>query len=68
MSVRRNAHDVTDLVLGQLTNSMALTDMEITYHDDDTGSITLTDDDGTKFVLRVEMIHETPISREIPHV
>jgi len=68
MSVRRNAYDVTDLVLGQLTNSMALTDMEISYHDDDTGSITLTDDDGTKFILRVEMIHEKPISREIPNV
>lgn len=68
MNVRRNAHDVTDLVLGQLANSMALTDMEISYHDDDIGSITLTDDDGTKFMLRVEMIHETPISWEIPNV
>lgn len=68
MFVRRNAHDVTDMVLSELTNSMALTDMAISYHDDDTGSITLTDDDGTKFVVRVERIHENPVSREIPNV
>jgi len=68
MRIRRNAHDVTDMVLGELTNSMALSDMEITYHDDDTGSITLTDDDGTKFLVRVERVHENPLSREIPNV
>lgn len=68
MRIRRNAHDVTDMVLGELTNSMALSDMEITYHDDDTGSITLQDDDGTKFIVRVEMIHEKTLGRDIPNV
>jgi len=68
MIVRRNAHDVTDMVLAELTNSMALTDMAITYHDDDTGSITLTDDDGTKFVVRVHKVNPENLGREIPNV
>lgn len=68
MNMRRNAHDVTDMVLAELTNSMALTDMEITYRDDDTGAITLTDDDGTKFLVRVEMIHEKSLGRKLPNV
>jgi len=68
MSVRRNAHDVADRILSALALTMFIDEMEITYHDDDTGSITLIDDEGTEFIVRIEMIHEAPISREIPNV
>lgn len=66
--IRRNAHDITDRILSELTNCMALVDMEITYHDDDTGSITLKDDDGTAFIVRVEMIHQVNPGRDMPNV
>ena len=55
-NIERNAHDMTDKIMG-LLNGGYLRDFSVTYNDDDTGTIHITDDDGTQFVVIVKKVH-----------
>lgn len=50
--VRRNAHDMGDKVLSALSGQY-LESYEISYNPDESATITVKDDDGTEFVIRV---------------
>lgn len=50
--VRRNAHDMGDKLMGALSNQY-LESYEINYNSDESATITVKDDDGTEFIIRV---------------
>lgn len=52
MTVRRNAHDMGDKVLGLLSGGY-LNSYEIAYNSDDSATITVVDDMGDTFTIRI---------------
>lgn len=50
--MRRNAHDMGDKVLGLLSRGY-LDSYEIAYNSDDSATITVVDDNGDKFTIRI---------------
>ncbi len=50
--VRRNAHDMGDKVLGLLSGGY-LDSYEIAYNSDDSATITVVDDNGDTFTIRI---------------
>ncbi|QBZ72839.1 hypothetical protein SEA_FORTHEBOIS_6 [Streptomyces phage Forthebois] len=52
MTVRRNAHDMGDKVLSLLSGAY-LESYEIAYNPDDSATITVVDDEGSTFTIRI---------------